>query len=138
MAIINCPECGNSISDKARSCPNCGCPTSNPAQASTQNRYAHYPELKPYCDQVKLSLWMAVAALILVNGIGFVLAIINVFRLHNIQIPSLTLTNPIEIAEFESAKRRHNTAKLITNIALVIGCILLFIMLILFLTSNQF
>ncbi len=26
MALINCPECGNSISDKAESCPHCGLP----------------------------------------------------------------------------------------------------------------
>lgn len=26
MAIINCPECGKEISDKAAACPNCGCP----------------------------------------------------------------------------------------------------------------
>lgn len=26
MALINCPECGKQISDKAVSCPNCGCP----------------------------------------------------------------------------------------------------------------
>lgn len=28
MALINCPECGKEISDKAPSCPNCGCPIS--------------------------------------------------------------------------------------------------------------
>lgn len=28
MALINCPECGKLISDKAVSCPNCGCPAS--------------------------------------------------------------------------------------------------------------
>lgn len=28
MALINCPECGKEISDKAASCPNCGCPMS--------------------------------------------------------------------------------------------------------------
>lgn len=28
MALINCPECGKEISDKAASCPNCGCPLS--------------------------------------------------------------------------------------------------------------
>lgn len=27
MALIKCPECGKEISDKAVSCPNCGCPT---------------------------------------------------------------------------------------------------------------
>lgn len=26
MALIKCPECGKEISDKAVSCPNCGCP----------------------------------------------------------------------------------------------------------------
>ena len=29
MALINCPECGKQISDKAGSCPNCGCPIAN-------------------------------------------------------------------------------------------------------------
>nr|DAP78965.1 MAG TPA: hydrogenase/urease nickel incorporation protein [Bacteriophage sp.] len=28
MALINCPECGREISDKALSCPGCGCPAS--------------------------------------------------------------------------------------------------------------
>lgn len=28
MALIRCPECGKEISDKAVSCPHCGCPTS--------------------------------------------------------------------------------------------------------------
>lgn len=26
MAIIKCPECGNEVSDKARTCPHCGNP----------------------------------------------------------------------------------------------------------------
>ena len=26
MALIKCPECGNEVSDKAVSCPQCGCP----------------------------------------------------------------------------------------------------------------
>lgn len=26
MAMINCPDCGNQYSDKAESCPKCGCP----------------------------------------------------------------------------------------------------------------
>ena len=28
MAMINCPECGKEISEKASQCPNCGCPSS--------------------------------------------------------------------------------------------------------------
>ena len=26
MALMNCPECGGQVSDKAGSCPHCGCP----------------------------------------------------------------------------------------------------------------
>ena len=29
MALINCPECGKEISNKAVACPNCGCPASD-------------------------------------------------------------------------------------------------------------
>ena len=29
MALINCPECGKQISDKAPACPNCGNPIGN-------------------------------------------------------------------------------------------------------------
>jgi hypothetical protein len=28
MALIRCPECGRSVSDRAAACPNCGCPLS--------------------------------------------------------------------------------------------------------------
>lgn len=31
MAIIKCPECGNTVSDKAKNCVHCGCPISNEA-----------------------------------------------------------------------------------------------------------
>ena len=26
MALVKCKECGKEISDKAKTCPNCGCP----------------------------------------------------------------------------------------------------------------
>lgn len=26
MALINCPECDKKVSDRAQSCPDCGCP----------------------------------------------------------------------------------------------------------------
>lgn len=34
MALINCPECSTQVSDKAISCPSCGCPISAPAPAT--------------------------------------------------------------------------------------------------------
>lgn len=36
MALINCPECGREVSDKAASCPNCGV-TINPATINMSN-----------------------------------------------------------------------------------------------------
>ncbi len=35
MALINCPECGKEISDKANACPNCGCPINETNQPSS-------------------------------------------------------------------------------------------------------
>lgn len=35
MALINCPECGKEISDKANNCPNCGCPINETKQPSS-------------------------------------------------------------------------------------------------------
>ena len=36
MALIKCPECGNTVSDKAMSCPQCGCPIAADNGASTK------------------------------------------------------------------------------------------------------
>ena len=33
MALIKCPECGHMISDKALSCPQCGCPMRSQSQS---------------------------------------------------------------------------------------------------------
>ena len=35
MALINCPECGREISDKAVSCPHCGYPINNSIQVDS-------------------------------------------------------------------------------------------------------
>lgn len=37
MALIKCPECGKEISDKATSCPNCGCPSTDIEDAEKIN-----------------------------------------------------------------------------------------------------
>ncbi len=40
MALIKCPECGNSISDKAEKCPHCGLPA---AYFSSSDKPANPP-----------------------------------------------------------------------------------------------
>ena len=37
MALIKCPECGKEISDRATSCPNCGCPVEKGPVEEYQN-----------------------------------------------------------------------------------------------------
>jgi hypothetical protein len=37
MTLINCPECGNEVSDQAGSCPDCGYPMTNNENTETNN-----------------------------------------------------------------------------------------------------
>lgn len=40
MALINCQECGKKISDRAESCPNCGCPILlSEVEPNSEDRY---------------------------------------------------------------------------------------------------
>lgn len=60
MALINCPECGNQVSDTAKRCPNCGRPM-NPVNSS------------------KIIIWVIagifgiIALLVLFSGVGDIL-----------------------------------------------------------------
>lgn len=38
MALINCNECGNEVSDKAKSCPKCGCPVTIETRYATMEK----------------------------------------------------------------------------------------------------
>lgn len=39
MALIKCAECGKEISDRAESCPNCGCPVGESVAEEVGNDY---------------------------------------------------------------------------------------------------
>ena len=41
MALITCKECGQTISDKAKSCPNCGCPVGDYQGQTDRNNNSH-------------------------------------------------------------------------------------------------
>lgn len=45
MSMIKCPECGKEISDKANSCPNCGCPRNQffESENKTKNQEIYCP-----------------------------------------------------------------------------------------------
>lgn len=48
MPLINCPECGKQVSDKAPTCPNCAFPlnsiSSNEATSDTEGTQSDQPE----------------------------------------------------------------------------------------------
>lgn len=72
MALINCPECGKEISDKAASCPNCGFPV-KVNKASENEEYlccpkCHSKEL--HAEKKGYSGGKALAGVVLTGGIG--------------------------------------------------------------------
>ena len=77
MALIKCPECGHTVSDKAPSCPNCGAPIAtanigNNAEASTQQN-ANQPSTnnaQPKSNK-KLIITIIAIAVIAVAGVIF-------------------------------------------------------------------
>lgn len=56
MALINCPECGKEISDKAANCPNCGCPIAEKNEQQNQQFPQEQPVvIKPYTKNDKIA-----------------------------------------------------------------------------------
>lgn len=88
MALINCPECGKEISDKAESCPNCGYPIAEEVvlkENSDENTMEEETEGKNDVMQGVLSIALSISGIIialmtdgLVNIISLILFIISV------------------------------------------------------------
>lgn len=81
MALINCPECGKEVSDKARNCPSCGYPLitseEQPSVAQTSNSTEEEYLCCPKCmsrelhaEKAGYSGGKAAAGLVLVGGVG--------------------------------------------------------------------
>jgi RNA polymerase subunit RPABC4/transcription elongation factor Spt4 len=61
MALINCPECNKEVSDKAKSCPNCGYPfeliiSSTPSKEPCEYCGFANPTGSDYCDSCGMRL----------------------------------------------------------------------------------
>ncbi len=96
MAMIKCTECGKEISDRATSCPNCGCPVdfgnpnTNNSQYQQNNVFQQAPPIQPqpvraYINKPAKNSGLGIAALILsILGvtffIGIILAVIDLCR----------------------------------------------------------
>ncbi len=61
MALINCPECGKEISDKATTCPNCGCPVAKETEELNGKQTGHLSYIR-----IALSILLIVSAVFVV------------------------------------------------------------------------
>lgn len=78
MALIKCPECGKEISDKAGTCPNCGCPIQSeqkaeetpPVNTVTQGTIPKKPKKKGRFLKILLIVAVAIVVIGVIGSIG--------------------------------------------------------------------
>ena len=89
MSIIQCPECGKEISDRAEKCPNCGYPihsatTKTPYNNQQNVSYSQPVVVKPYVEKQGQSVLGIVALVFSILGctfwLGIILAIIDLCK----------------------------------------------------------
>lgn len=68
MAIIKCPECSHAISDKAKSCPNCGYMINNNDDNSNSNTQSS----DSYKETVALCVCIAICIVAIIAGVAFI------------------------------------------------------------------
>lgn len=114
-----CSKCGKEIADEAIICPMCGCATANyhqptavhDTQPQNNSTYSQdYIALKEFEETVNSLYATSIIALVLFLGIGIIFSIAVWLKAKTISIPSITTTNPNEIAMFESLKRKLKKA----------------------------
>lgn len=72
MALIKCPECSLSISDKAAACPNCGYPF-QPAPVEFEYHLTKHTSDSKGADFLRVVAWLVwIGGLILAIATGFV------------------------------------------------------------------
>lgn len=80
MSLIKCPECGKMISDKAESCPHCGCPHSafhaldetKPALTSDESTERQKPPIKLNTSDEKRGRTILITVIAILIGIGLI------------------------------------------------------------------
>ena len=125
-----CNKCGKEIDNEAVICPNCGCATNNfgaSKSSAALNHSKQYPQLEEFCDKVKTAFIFGILSLALSMGIGIIFQIINLVSFSKLNTVNLSLTLPHEVAAYEEAKKKLNTARWLTGIGLIITGSIFFI-----------
>lgn len=108
MALINCPECGKQISDKAISCPNCGIPINQQSQQAEE--YLCCPKCgsrELHAEHRGFSGGKALAGALLTGGIGLLAGTIGS---KETQITCLKCGNKFKAGEAKVVKNTPNAS----------------------------
>ncbi len=117
--LIQCPECGKEISDKAVSCPNCGCPSSQWAQEieddlfsvkETNQSVIETPEEISVPCSNKKPLSFKKLFLGLLGGSAIGLIVIVLILLANFQSPALEQLPSTPAPQYSAAPTPHHSA----------------------------
>ena len=96
MALINCMECGTEMSDKAKSCPKCGCP--NPYLAESNSIKENKMEKK---KESTLGIIGAFLSFIIFSfPLEFLAFILCLFSRNASQINKKLIIFPIKLSVF--------------------------------------
>lgn len=76
MALIKCPECGKEVSDKASSCPNCGCPLEKNKTVDAINDSKGKKSKKKTTKKLLISIGIVIV-LIFIGTVIYYIATIN-------------------------------------------------------------
>lgn len=73
MALVKCVECGKEVSDKAKSCPNCGCPINEKKEKTIKVEQPKKPVKKNKPLEIIVAITCGLSFLPAALGYGFVM-----------------------------------------------------------------
>lgn len=143
-----CRNCGADVGD-AKFCHACGQATT--ATEASQPQYAqppktanghseYYPSLCEYSSNATKLFVFGLLSIICCMGIGLIFEIIAIVissKIKKVYEHGDKLTNPEEIAMYNSAVSRHKTGSVLACIALSITGVLLFVLIMLLAIGSQ-
>lgn len=107
MALINCPECGKEISDRAGKCPHCGCPIGEDTSQKAK-------EKKPKNKKVIIAISCAIVVLI-AAGLTVYTLVIRPATLYNRAVKEYERGNSQEAIEILQKTSSNKKAQALLN-----------------------
>ena len=111
MALINCPECGKEISDRAGSCPHCGCPVNNTStESNTESQKLPINNTINFDIKKKLPIIMGIVVVIVIGIIIYNVAVVKPRKIE--EQKKVTYEEAVELleeGEYEEGKELLET-----------------------------